>query len=112
MGERFASDFYDDRAREMAEGLVEANSAFSRRKDRAKIARRKAVSAEPATAAPRAAALAGGGSLAALAGGARAEAPAGAIEFEVPDDPTKVQGRLTGDDGGYGSRAQFETEVR
>ncbi|MGH6942665.1 MAG: sulfite dehydrogenase, partial [Geminicoccaceae bacterium] len=26
--------------------------------------------------------------------------------------PTKVQGRLTGDDGGYGTRSQFETEVR
>jgi sulfane dehydrogenase subunit SoxC len=30
----------------------------------------------------------------------------------VPDNPTKVQGRLTGDDGGYGTRSQFETEVR
>ena len=30
----------------------------------------------------------------------------------MPDDPTKVQGRLTGDDGGYGTRSQFETEVR
>ena len=30
----------------------------------------------------------------------------------MPEDPTKVQGRLTGDDGGYGTRSQFETEVR
>jgi sulfane dehydrogenase subunit SoxC len=43
---------------------------------------------------------------------ARADAPPGAIEFPVPDDPTKVQGRLTNDDGGYGSRSQFENEVR
>jgi sulfane dehydrogenase subunit SoxC len=59
-----------------------------------------------------AAALAGGGSLALLAGGARADPPAGAVEYEVPEDSTKVQGRLTGDDGGYGTRSQFETEVR
>ena len=39
-------------------------------------------------------------------------APAGADELPVPDDPTKIQGRLTNDDGGYGSRSQFETEVR
>ena len=43
---------------------------------------------------------------------ARAAAPPGAIEFDVPADPTKVQGRLTNDDGGYGSRSQFETAVR
>jgi sulfane dehydrogenase subunit SoxC len=43
---------------------------------------------------------------------ARAEAPPGAKEFPVPDDPSKVQGRLTNDDGGYGSRSQFEKEVR
>ena len=27
-------------------------------------------------------------------------------------DPTKEQGRMMGVDGGYGSRSQFETEVR
>ena len=43
---------------------------------------------------------------------AAADAPAGSIEFEVPDDPTKIPGRLIGDDGGYGSRSQFESEVR
>ncbi|MCB1503957.1 MAG: sulfite dehydrogenase [Hyphomicrobiaceae bacterium] len=43
---------------------------------------------------------------------ARAAAPPGAKEFDVPADPTKVQGRLTNDDGGYGSRSQFEKEVR
>ena len=40
------------------------------------------------------------------------EAPPGAKLFDVPDDPTKVQGRLTNADGGYGTRSQFETEVR
>ena len=47
--------------------------------------------------------------------GARAasgEAPPGAVEYEVPPDPTKVQGRPTGEDGGYGTRSQFETATR
>jgi sulfane dehydrogenase subunit SoxC len=39
-------------------------------------------------------------------------APPGAQWFDVPDDPTKVPGRPTGEDGGYGTRSQFETEVR
>lgn len=59
-----------------------------------------------------AAALAGAGAAATLPKGAKAAAPPGAIEFEVAKDPTKVQGRLTNDDGGYGSRSQFESEVR
>ncbi|MGH9929517.1 MAG: sulfite dehydrogenase [Pyrinomonadaceae bacterium] len=41
-----------------------------------------------------------------------AAVPPGAVEREVPPDSTKVQGIPTNDDGGYGSRAQFETEVR
>lgn len=48
----------------------------------------------------------------ALQGAAFAKAPPGAMEFAVPADPTKEQGRLTNDDGGYGSRSQFESEVR
>ena len=44
--------------------------------------------------------------------GANAKPPAGAMEFEVPVDATKVQGRMTNDDGGYGSRSQFESEAR
>ncbi len=53
-------------------------------------------------------ALAGG----ALASKANAEAPAGAFEYHVQDDPTKEQGRIILEDGGYGSRSQFENEVR
>ena len=49
---------------------------------------------------------------AALSGAALAKAPPGAVEYPVPKDPTKEQGRLTNDDGGYGSRSQFESEVR
>ena len=37
---------------------------------------------------------------------------AGAKHFDVPADPTKEQGRAVAADGGYGSRSQFETEVR
>ena len=57
--------------------------------------------------------LAGGiGASLLAAGAARADAPPGAIEYDVPPDPTKEQGRLILDDGGYGSRSQFENEVR
>ena len=43
---------------------------------------------------------------------ASAAASPGSVDYPVQDDPTKVQGRLTHDDGGYGSRSQFESEVR
>src|ERR671912_2308469 len=42
----------------------------------------------------------------------QAKAPPRAIEYDVPVDPTKEQGRMMGVDGGYGSRSQFEKEVR
>lgn len=58
------------------------------------------------------------GAMAAL--GAAAAAPGiayaksvGSIDRDVPDDPTKIQGvGVKDDDGGYGSRSQFETEIR
>jgi sulfane dehydrogenase subunit SoxC len=56
-----------------------------------------------------AAAMAG---LARPAGAAPATAPAGAVLYDVPPDPTKVQGRPVGSDGGYGTRSQFETGIR
>ena len=43
---------------------------------------------------------------------AQDKAPPGAVHFDVPADPTKEQGRAVAADGGYGSRSQFETEVR
>ena len=43
---------------------------------------------------------------------ATAKAPPGAAEYPVPADPTREQGRMTGIDGGYGLRSQFESEVR
>ena len=39
------------------------------------------------------------------------EAPPGAKHFDVPPDPTRQQGRPVAADG-YGTRSQFETEVR
>lgn len=56
---------------------------------------------------------AGAAAAAMMSGPAAAQqAPPGAIRFDVPADPTKEQGRAVGADGGYGSRSQFETEVR
>ena len=45
---------------------------------------------------------------------ARAEdkAPPGATLHDVAEDPTKELGRAVMSDGGYGSRSQFETEVK
>src|SRR3954447_16048829 len=43
---------------------------------------------------------------------ANAKAPPGAVEYPLQADTTNEQGRVMGADGGYGSRSQFETEVR
>src|SRR6056297_2954404 len=59
--------------------------------------------------------LAGGiamGGAAFTAGQATADAPPGAFEYRVQPEPTKEQGRTILEDGGYGSRSQFENEVR
>ncbi len=54
--------------------------------------------------------LAAAGSAGAI-GVARAAAPLGSIEHDVPPDASKVQGYPMADES-YGSRSQFETEVR
>jgi len=56
--------------------------------------------------------LAGAVGSSAFAQAADEKAPPGAVHYEVPADPTKEQGRAVAGDGGYGSRSQFETEVR
>jgi sulfane dehydrogenase subunit SoxC len=56
--------------------------------------------------------LAGGIASSALAQAAEQKAPPGAFSFGVPEDPTKEQGRAVAADGGYGSRSQFEAELR
>ena len=43
--------------------------------------------------------------------GALAQSPLGAVVHDVPDDPSKVQGYPLADES-YGTRSQFETEVR
>ena len=56
---------------------------------------------------------AGAAAAAMLSGSAVAQqASPGAVRFDVPADPTKEQGRAVAADGGYGSRSQFESEVR
>jgi len=52
------------------------------------------------------------GAAAMMARAAAATAPPGAVEYPVPEDSTRVPGRMMGEDGGYGTRSQFETEVR
>ena len=57
--------------------------------------------------------MAGAAGAAALLGRtASAKAPPGAVEYPVAADSTREQGRMMGEDGGYGTRSQFETEVR
>ncbi len=56
--------------------------------------------------------VAAAGVTAMLPRAAAGAAPAGAVEYPVPQDSTKEPGRMMGIDGGYGTRSQFETEVR
>ena len=60
--------------------------------------------------------LAAGSSIAALPllgySASAASAPAGAVHYDVAPDPAKAQGRPTGEDGGYGTRSQFESAAR
>ncbi|MEH6456999.1 MAG: sulfite dehydrogenase [Cocleimonas sp.] len=58
------------------------------------------------------AAAASGAAALAVGKTAYAEVPAGSMDYPIQKDSTKVQGRLTNDDGGYGSRSQFESEAR
>src|SRR5499427_6071107 len=106
---------YDEKSRRMADEMVQAEARH--------IARRSGQDVDcdckdgmfPRSGfADRRAFLFAAGSLAvgAPALAQTAKAPPGAIQFPVPDDPTKEQGRAVGADGGYGSRSQFETEVR
>lgn len=107
---------YDARTRALIEEMIEAEKrALARRKQELEDCECKEGMFATAPDVSRRTFLARAtGGLAALtaAGTAAAAAPPGAVEYAVPDDPTKVQGRLTGADGGYGTRSQFETEVR
>jgi sulfane dehydrogenase subunit SoxC len=106
---------YDEKSRRMADEMVQAEARH--------VARRSAQDIDcdckdgmfpSASFADRRTFLFAAGSLAlaAPAIAQTAKTPPGAIQFPVPDDPTKEQGRPVAADGGYGSRSQFETEVR
>jgi sulfane dehydrogenase subunit SoxC len=113
--ERFDPAWYDEPARRMAEGLVDAERRMLAEKRKLEDCDcKEGMFPDPGRRAllRTAVALAGAAPVAFLARTGAADAPPGAVEYDVPDDPTKVQGRLTGDDGGYGTRSQFETEVR
>jgi sulfane dehydrogenase subunit SoxC len=103
---------YDDSIRRKIDAMVEAEERYLATLER----RAQESGAPPLLMSGRraflaaAAAAAGAGAL--LPGSVRAKAPAGAVERDVPADPTKQQGVPTNDDGGYGSRSQFETEAR
>jgi sulfane dehydrogenase subunit SoxC len=111
MSERFKGPGYGPAERQMANALVEIEDRARGKASPVEdcdckegmfngLSRRGLLSASVA--------LAGG----AFATRAKAEAPAGAFEYRVQEDPTKEQGRTILDDGGYGSRSQFENEVR
>lgn len=108
----FSSERYGPAERRMAEALVELERRILTGKDVAEDCDCKEGMFPGVT---RRGLLSGGALMSGvlLSGGrARAEAPPGAFDYPVQPDTTKEQGRLILDDGGYGSRSQFENEVR
>ena len=103
-------DGYDERTRRNTEGLIAAeeraleerragnNGILAPSGSIKNASRRKFLAG--------AAAVAGAGAASIVTGDANAKS------YPIQDDPTKEQGRLTNDDGGYGTRSQFETEAR
>lgn len=109
--ERFPSSRYGQAERHMAESLVELERRILSEEETEECDCKEGMF----NGLTRRGLLAGGLALsgAAMSGGrAKAEAPPGAIEYPVQPDSTKEQGRIILDDGGYGSRSQFENEVR
>ncbi len=111
--------FYDDKARRMADEMVTAEARhIARRKDEAERCDCKGGMFPRDGLTDRRRFLFAAGSIAGVAGAsslahaADDKAPPGAVHFDVPADPTKELGRPVAADGGYGSRSQFETEVR
>ncbi|GHG37245.1 sulfite dehydrogenase [Paracoccus aerius] len=108
----FSSERYGPAERRMAEALVELESRIMA----GAVAEEECDCKEGMFSGLTRRGLLSGGAIMSgllLSGGrARADAPPGAIEYPVQPDPTKEQGRLILDDGGYGSRSQFESEIR
>jgi sulfane dehydrogenase subunit SoxC len=104
---RFSAQRYGPAEREMAESLVEIERQLLDRAQQEECDCKEGMFPRLT----RRGLLAGGGA-ALAAGAAQADAPPGAVEYDVLPDPTKAQGRTILDDGGYGTRSQFENEVR
>jgi sulfane dehydrogenase subunit SoxC len=88
-------------ARQLAHDRADPASPYFAGDPKARVDRRRFLAAS----------LAAAGAAGVLAPSARAAAPLGAVEHEVPPDASKAQGYPL-DDTSYGSRSQFETEVR
>jgi len=111
MSKKTELDGYDAKTRRMMKGMAAAeNRALAARAEEEceckegmfpNIGRRGFLAAAGAA-----------GAAALVTRGANAAAPPGAMDYPVQKDPVSEQGRLTNDDGGYGSRSQFESEVR
>jgi sulfane dehydrogenase subunit SoxC len=108
-----ASVIYAEKARRMAEEMVTAEARH--------IAQRRAEECDckdgmfPLLPASRRRFLLAAGSAAGFASSTAAlaqKAPPGAVYYDAPADSTKELGRAVTAEGGYGSRSQFETEVR
>jgi len=119
MGKPLSNKDYDQPTRSLIEGMIDAeqkaiasretqteeecdckDGMFPAGRSQTTTSRRQFLTASAAGAAVLA------------TGAVSAAIPAGSMDYPVQDDSTKVPGRLTNDDGGYGSRSQFETEAR
>ena len=113
---------YDEKSQRMADAMVKAEARLiTQRKleepdcdckdgmfpSRVAASRRAFILAARSAAGVATTAMVSSGATAAAQ-----QAPPGAVHYDIPADPTKVQGRPIGADGGYGTRSQFETEVR
>jgi len=107
-------DRLDETARRMVEALAPAEERMLKEARGVdgnymlRVTRRQVI---------RGAAAIGGAAATGLVGGAaqadeKPKAPPGSVAYPVQGDPTKEQGRPAFQDGGYGTRSQFENEVR
>ncbi|MFW5655897.1 MAG: sulfite dehydrogenase [Roseicyclus sp.] len=109
---RFTSPRYGTTERRMAEALVELEAQALDPPPEESCACRKGMFPGLSRRSLLAGGASLGGAMVAAAAGRAQEAPPGAELDPVPDDPTREQGRPVLSENGYGSRAQFESEVR
>jgi sulfane dehydrogenase subunit SoxC len=110
------SVLYDAKSRRMADELVRAEQRHIAQRSREEPECECKDGMFPhSTSANRRRFLFAAGSVAGVAASTAAlaqKASPGAVFYDVPADPTKEPGRAVASDGGYGTRSQFETEVR